>query len=235
MYELEFRDTNKDASPIATTTTSATATASPTCAPFTVARIAEAVNLAARLADREKLPPAELDAALAARSQAHSLTSGGTPNAAAADTTTTGPSRGVGGDNNANTYAFIPRYPLDRLFPGTYYLDGVGTDRTRSYRRRAKDAVRVQGGALAPCPAEALLEKEGVLSRDTGGNPLGGGEGGEEGEAGGNGTVTASVTEASVSIGKGEEQDEVVVGEHDVSVGVGDVDGLTVLTSKVIF
>lgn len=67
MYELHFRDTTTPA----TTAAATNGAAAPPV--FTVARMAEAVDLDARLADRERLPPAELDAALAARSDAHSL------------------------------------------------------------------------------------------------------------------------------------------------------------------
>eukprot|EP00903_Cladosiphon_okamuranus_P006261 g6144.t1 len=102
MYELHFRDTSIQA--------------------FTVARMAEAVDLEARLADRERLPPAELDAALAARSDAHSLGREG----------------------------FVPGFPLDRLFAGVFYLEEIGPDRVRAYGRRPKDAPRSRGGALAP-------------------------------------------------------------------------------------
>lgn len=67
MYELHFRDTTTAAA------ANGAAAAAPTPPVFTVARMAEAVDLDARLLDRERLPPAELDAALAARSDAHSL------------------------------------------------------------------------------------------------------------------------------------------------------------------
>ncbi|CAN0138007.1 unnamed protein product, partial [Hapterophycus canaliculatus] len=114
MYELHFRDTTADAAA--------------TPSPFTVARIAEAVDLAARLADRERLPPAELDAALAARSSAHSLASGGGESGAA---------------------AFVPGFPLDRLFPGAFYLETVGVDGVRAYGRRPKDAPRTAPATAA--------------------------------------------------------------------------------------
>lgn len=67
MYELHFRGTETPA------VTAAAANGAATPPAFTLARMAEAVDLDARLADRERLPPVELDAALAARSDAHSL------------------------------------------------------------------------------------------------------------------------------------------------------------------
>lgn len=124
MYELHFRDT--------TTTTTTT--------PFTVARIAEAVDLAARLSDRERLPPAELDAALAARSHAHSAKGGG------------------GGGDSPD--AFVPGFPLDRLFPGAFYLEAIGPDGVRAYGRRPKDAPRVKGEGRALAPSLAQKEKD---------------------------------------------------------------------------
>lgn len=123
MYELDFRK------PDTTTTESR---------PFTLASIAEAVRLAARLADREQLPPMELDAALTARSDAHSRACGSV-------------GRTVGTSaNGAGELAFVPGFPLDRMFPGTYFLEGVGVDRTRRYSRRPHDARRARGGPLAP-------------------------------------------------------------------------------------
>lgn len=77
MYELHFRDTTAAAT-TAVNGSAAAAAAAATPPIFTVARMAEAVDLEARLADRERLPPAELDAALAARSDAHSLGRQGT-------------------------------------------------------------------------------------------------------------------------------------------------------------
>lgn len=124
MYELEFRDT-----------TAGSETA-PT--PFTVRRIAEAVDLKARLDDREKLGPKELDAALAARSAAYAV--------------------GHAGGVAESGIAFVPKYPVDRLFPGTFFLESVGADRTRSYKRHPKGTPRVRGGALSP----PLSAKDGV-------------------------------------------------------------------------
>lgn len=203
MYELHFRDT--------TETTAAAATT-----PFTVARIAETVSLAARLADRERLPPAELDAALAARSAAHSLACGGGSDR----------SRKEGGE----ALAFVPGFPVDRLFPGTYYLEGIGYDGSRMYGRRSRDAARVRGGALAPSLARRVAAA--------------GVEGGEEAVArkGGGGeedvttTATVSGTEASSSGGDdvGEEEgEEEVEGRQALQVnGAPPSDSLIDRTTK---
>ncbi|CAB1098828.1 unnamed protein product [Ectocarpus sp. CCAP 1310/34] len=136
MYELHFRET-----------TAATATAAAAATPtFSVAKIAEAVGLPERLADRERLPPAELDAALAARSHAHALASSSSPSA--------------GGGAGGGSFAFVPEFPLDRLFPGVFYLKGIGGDGVRGYGRRDKEAPRARGGgALAP----SLVKKEETL------------------------------------------------------------------------
>ncbi|CAN0055584.1 unnamed protein product, partial [Laminaria digitata] len=177
MYELHFRDT------AAATSSAPASTSAATIAPrFSVSRIAQAVDLAARLADRECLPPVELDAALAARSDAHALAGGG---------------GGAGGGEGG----FIPGFPVDRLFPGAFYLEGIGGDRTRSYSRRPKDAVRARGGTLAPSLARKAA--------------AGGGAGGSGGEEEAATATTASGTEASVSgeeegggEGEGEEEEE---------------------------
>ncbi|CAM9952539.1 unnamed protein product [Scytosiphon promiscuus] len=143
MYELHFRDTN---------TTSTTSAATPT--PFTVARIAETVDLAARLADRERLPPAELDAALAARSHSHSL----------ASSSSTVPHAGGGGGDGSP--AFVPQFPLDRLFPGVFYLEAIGPDGVRAYARRPNDAERVNGEGRTLAPSLVQKEKEACVEAE---------------------------------------------------------------------
>lgn len=126
MYELHFRDTSIVSETVAKVTSSQKR-------PFTIARIAEAVNLGTRLADRERLLPAELDAALSARSRAHSIASSG-HNTKAGDGT-----------------RFVPVFPLDRLFPGAFYLESVDAMGARVYGQRPKDvAARARGGPLAP-------------------------------------------------------------------------------------
>lgn len=154
MYELEFRDTSTT-NPTNTNCTAST-TSNGSSPAFTVARIKDAVNLASRLADREKLPPAELDLALAARASAHhhcSQSSGrGQPQRDGAGT--------------GKVYRFVPKYPLDRLFPGTFYLEGVGVGYTRSYARRPTDALRARGGTLAPADKPTNAEGAAVSCSD---------------------------------------------------------------------
>lgn len=199
MYELNFRDT------ATTTTTAAAAAVADDTSPalFTIARIAEAVNLTARLADRERLPPRELDAALEARSAAHSLASGG----------------GNGGST------FVPGFPVERLFPGAFYLERVGLDRTRVYGRRPKDgAARARGGVLAP--ALALEEEE----EEREAQKAAGGEGGEGEDGGGLVDKAAAVAAAGGGAGPGVEEEGATTattasGTDDASVSEGDEEG----------
>lgn len=168
MYELHFRDTSA-----AATTVAAAAAATPPPA-FTLARMAEAVDLEARLAARERLPPAELDAALAARSDAHS------------------PGR----------EGFVPAFPLDRLFPGVFYLEGVGPDRVRVYGRRAKDAPRARGGGpLAPALVSkaAAAEEEAATTATTVSGTEASNSGEDEDEEDGAGRSGAAATAAAAS------------------------------------
>lgn len=146
MYELEFRDTSTTNPSNTNSTTSTTSNGSSPA--FTVARIKDAVNLASRLADREKLPPAELDLALAARASAHHQCS---------QSSDRGQPQGNGAGSSKG-YRFVPKYRLDRLFPGTFYLEGVGVDYTRSYARRPTDAPRARGGTLAPADRATAAE-----------------------------------------------------------------------------
>jgi 3-hydroxy-3-methylglutaryl-CoA-synthase len=96
--------------------------------PFTLQRIAATVNLHERLQDRELLPPAELTSALAARAEAHGVA------------------------------PYTPTYPLNRLFPGTFYLAEVRQDGTRHYERvTAATVTRVKRGGLA---AAAVADSE---------------------------------------------------------------------------
>ena len=173
MYELHFRDTSA-----AATTVTAAAAATPPPA-FTLARMAEAVDLEARLAARERLPPAELDAALAARSDAHS------------------PGR----------EGFVPAFPLDRLFPGVFYLEGVGPDRVRVYGRRPKDAPRARGGGpLAPAlvsKAAAAAEEEAATTATTVSGTEASNSGEDEDEEDGAGRSGAAATAAAASAAAG--------------------------------
>lgn len=190
MYELKFRGTSS---------------------PFTVSRIAETVDLATRLADREKLPPAELDLALAARSNAHAHSSEG--------------EKGAAGDDRRREHRFVPQYPLDRLFPGTYYLASVGLDRTRRYIRRPKDAVRARGGALAPA---ALSSNGSPLSDGSSSNgSLANGAEKKEQQKNSNGMLQTMAAKVAAAVGKRGVCDE---GEEVSSGGGGGTSSSTVAT-----
>jgi 3-hydroxy-3-methylglutaryl-CoA-synthase len=77
--------------------------------PFSLSQIAVAVRLEERLEARKQEPVAALEAALESRSKAHSRDAAPPPT--------------------------VPSYPVDELFPGTYYLEGVCQGFTRSYGR----------------------------------------------------------------------------------------------------
>lgn len=143
MYELEFRNP-------ADADTARSGSVDDKAVLFTIGRIAETINLAARLQNRERLPPSELDAALSARCAAHDAIAMLQP--------------GSG--------AFSPRHATDRLFPGTFFLDSVGSDRVRRYSRRPRDAQRVVGGALFSNAAAS--EQAGVEGGTTRGELNGG-------------------------------------------------------------
>uniref|UniRef100_A0A7S2LNP4 Hydroxymethylglutaryl-CoA synthase n=1 Tax=Leptocylindrus danicus TaxID=163516 RepID=A0A7S2LNP4_9STRA len=78
----------------------------PTQSRFTIAKMAKTLSLTARLAQREEVDPCELDHALETRARMHHA----------------GPN-------------YIPLYPPERLFPGTYYLNGIGSNWVRTYSR----------------------------------------------------------------------------------------------------
>ena len=91
---------------------------------FSLGAIQQAMNLQRRLADREELPPMEMTQALSARHVLH---------------------------NRADeSVEIVPTYPIDRLFPGTYYLERIAPNGARHYGRFPKDAHRVRGGSLSP-------------------------------------------------------------------------------------
>lgn len=96
----------------------------PAGAAFTLERMSNILSLPERLAAREKLPPAEVNAALESRAAAHSAA------------------------------PFNPIYPVDRLFPGTFYLETVGSEAVRRYGRVPHDAVRATGGPMVPCSVD---------------------------------------------------------------------------------
>lgn len=108
---------------------------------FTVARMAETMSLTQRLALREKVHPSELDHALETRARMHRA---GAP--------------------------YSPVYPTTgRLFPGTYYLNGIDSKWTRSYSRVPLDAtMKPHGTSLAPPIVLRLAKRDEVSTPVTG-------------------------------------------------------------------
>lgn len=92
---------------------------------FTIGDMVERLDLAARLSSREEVGPQELDLALEARARMHR---GGAP--------------------------YSPVYPTEgRMFPGTYYLNGIDSKWVRSYSRVPLDSEPAPAGTagmLAP-------------------------------------------------------------------------------------
>jgi len=90
---------------------------------FTIAKMVNALKLSERLAARELVHPAELDHALETRARMHRA---GAP--------------------------YSPVYPTTgRLFPGTYYLQGIDSSWRRTYGRVPLDATMApHGSTLAP-------------------------------------------------------------------------------------
>eukprot|EP00598_Pedospumella_elongata_P005476 CAMPEP_0184968414 /NCGR_PEP_ID=MMETSP1098-20130426/1480_1 /TAXON_ID=89044 /ORGANISM="Spumella elongata, Strain CCAP 955/1" /LENGTH=464 /DNA_ID=CAMNT_0027490023 /DNA_START=33 /DNA_END=1427 /DNA_ORIENTATION=- len=85
---------------------------------FSLARIQSVLRLSERLANREKLTPADLDAALTAREVSHGIV------------------------------PFKPTFLIDRLLPGTYYLESISANHERFYKRKPLDSERVLNGPL---------------------------------------------------------------------------------------
>lgn len=98
--------------------------------------MANALNLTDRLASREKVHPSELDHALETRARMHRA---GAP--------------------------YSPVYPtVGRLFPGTYYLNGIDSSWRRNYSRVPLDAkMESHGSSLAP-PIVMRLAKRDQMS-----------------------------------------------------------------------
>eukprot|EP00584_Thalassiosira_punctigera_P013198 CAMPEP_0172560624 /NCGR_PEP_ID=MMETSP1067-20121228/89556_1 /TAXON_ID=265564 ORGANISM="Thalassiosira punctigera, Strain Tpunct2005C2" /NCGR_SAMPLE_ID=MMETSP1067 /ASSEMBLY_ACC=CAM_ASM_000444 /LENGTH=1158 /DNA_ID=CAMNT_0013350461 /DNA_START=43 /DNA_END=3519 /DNA_ORIENTATION=- len=122
---------------------------------FTVDEIARKLDLTSRLASREEVRPQELDLALETRARMHR---GGAP--------------------------YSPVYPtVGRMFPGTYYLNGIDSKWVRSYSRVPLDSEPDPAGAmLAPPIVLRLAERDanstpatgmlGVMTRSASGNAL---------------------------------------------------------------
>jgi hypothetical protein len=104
----------------------------------------DALKLMDRLENREKVHPGELDHALETRARMHRA---GAP--------------------------YSPVYPtVGRLFPGTYYLNGIDSDWRRTYSRVPLDAkMDAHGTPLAP-PIVMRLAKRDQMSHPVTGNLL---------------------------------------------------------------
>mmetsp|Transcript_16546 Transcript_16546/g.29875 ORF Transcript_16546/g.29875 Transcript_16546/m.29875 type:complete len:1072 (+) Transcript_16546:72-3287(+) len=113
----------------------------PTQTRFTVEGMAEAMSLSQQLAAREKIHPSELDHALETRARMHRA---GAP--------------------------YSPVYPtVGRLFPGTYYLNGIDSNWRRSYSRVPLDAaMEPHGASLAPPIVLRLAKRDEVSIPVTG-------------------------------------------------------------------
>lgn len=85
---------------------------------FSLDRMQKTLDLPARLASREVLPPVCLDEALKAREDSH------------------------------GRIPFTPTFRADRLFPGTYYLDHIKDNFERSYKRVPVNSTRAIGGPM---------------------------------------------------------------------------------------
>mmetsp|Transcript_40995 Transcript_40995/g.123701 ORF Transcript_40995/g.123701 Transcript_40995/m.123701 type:complete len:705 (+) Transcript_40995:9788-11902(+) len=105
---------------------------------FALDRMVKALDLTRRLESREEIHPSELDHALETRARMHRA---GAP--------------------------YSPVYPArGRMFPGTYYLNGVGPNWVRTYSRVPLDCPRDpkhMGTSLAP-PIVLRLEKRDAVS-----------------------------------------------------------------------
>jgi 3-oxoacyl-(acyl-carrier-protein) synthase len=103
---------------------------------FSIEKMTKALNLMDRLNSREKVHPSELDHALETRARMHRA---GAP--------------------------YSPVYPtIGRLFPGTYYLNGIDSCWRRTYSRVPLDAkMDPPGSPLAP-PIVMRLAKRDQLS-----------------------------------------------------------------------
>jgi hypothetical protein len=98
---------------------------------FSVQTIAKAMQLTQRLASREEVNPSDLDHALETRARMHRA---GAP--------------------------YSPVYPtVGRMFPGTYYLNGIDTKWRRSYSRVPLDAVMERHTTLLAPPIVLRLEQ----------------------------------------------------------------------------
>lgn len=104
---------------------------------FTIAKMASTMKLMERLESREEVHPSELDYALETRARMHRA---GAP--------------------------YSPVYSnAGRLFPGTYYLNGIDSKWRRSYSRVPLDAPMDPHGSLLAPPIVLRLAKRDMLSQ----------------------------------------------------------------------
>ena len=96
---------------------------------FTLEKIQKNLDASARLTSRERLTPKDLNTALEQREKSH------------------------------NYVPYKPSFSIDKLFPGTFYLDEISTSYERNYIRKPLDAIQVKDG---PLMVEMLLEN-GIL------------------------------------------------------------------------
>lgn len=108
---------------------------------FTIAKMSQTMKLTERLASREEVDPCELDLALETRARMHRA---GAP--------------------------YSPVYPtVGRLFPGTYYLNGIDSKFRRTYSRVPIDAsMDTKGSSLAPPIVLRLAKMDSVSEPVTG-------------------------------------------------------------------
>lgn len=108
---------------------------------FSVSSIASSMKLSERLDSREVVHPSELDHALETRARMHRA---GAP--------------------------YSPVYPnVGRLFPGTYYLNGIDSKWRRTYSRVPLDAdVDASGASLAPPIVLRLAQRDALSHPVTG-------------------------------------------------------------------
>lgn len=108
----------------------------PTCPRFTIPIIAKNLSLTKRLETRELVHPSELDYALETRARMH-----------------------------RNGAPYSPVYPtVGRLFPGTYYLNGINSSWCRTYSRVPLDAKMLKNEERLAPPLVLRLAKRDLVT-----------------------------------------------------------------------
>mmetsp|Transcript_5620 Transcript_5620/g.13227 ORF Transcript_5620/g.13227 Transcript_5620/m.13227 type:complete len:967 (+) Transcript_5620:434-3334(+) len=104
---------------------------------FSIPKMVEALKLMDRLQSRDKVHPSELDLALETRARMHRA---GAP--------------------------YSPVYPtVGRMFPGTYYLNGIDSKWRRNYSRVPLDANMEKSGAQLAPPIVLRMAKKDAISQ----------------------------------------------------------------------